>query len=66
MTAAEVQITESENDRVTRWRTETLERAGFDTDSATELAGRTDVDLHRAIALIEQGCSPELALRILI
>ena len=66
MTAAEVQITESENDRVTRWRTEALERAGFDTDSAVEVAGRTDIDLHRAIALIEQGCSPELALRILL
>jgi hypothetical protein len=66
MTAAEVQITESENDRVTRWRTETLERAGYDADSAAEVAARAEIDLHRAIALIEQGCSPELALRILL
>ena len=30
------------------------------------LAIRTDVDLHRATELVEHGCSPELALRILL
>ena len=65
MTAAEIQITESEHDRVVRWRAEALERAGYDVTSAAELAARPDVDLHRATALIEQGCTPELALRIL-
>jgi hypothetical protein len=65
MSAAEITI-ESEHDRVVRWRAETLERAGFDPDSAASLAARPEVDLHRAIALLEQGCTPELALRILL
>lgn len=65
MTAAELQITETEAERVQRWRTEELERAGYDTQSATELAGRHDVDLHRAVGLVEAGCSIELALEIL-
>jgi hypothetical protein len=65
MTAAEI-IIESENDRVVRWRAEALERAGFDHESAASLAERPDVDLHRATALLEQGCTPELALRILL
>ena len=65
MTAAEITI-ESENDRVVRWRAEAPERAGFDHDSAAALASRPDVDLHRATALLEQGCTPELALRILL
>ena len=66
MTAAEIQITESENDRVVRWRAESLERAGYEAKAAAELAARPDVHLHRATALIEQGCTPELALRILL
>ncbi|HEY7538255.1 MAG TPA: hypothetical protein VH721_09710 [Gaiellaceae bacterium] len=66
MTTTEIQIVETEQERVLRWRTEELERAGYDWRSAGELAARPDVDLHRAIALIEQGCTPELALRILL
>jgi hypothetical protein len=65
MSAAEVQVYESEEERVARWRAEALERAGYDSAAAAELAGRADVDLHRAIGLLENGCSPELALRIL-
>jgi hypothetical protein len=66
MSATEIQTAETEHERVVRWRTEALERAGYDRHSAAELAVRPDVDLHRAIALIEQGCTPELALRILL
>jgi len=65
MTAAQIQITETEAERVQRWRIEELERAGYDTQSASELAARNDVDLHRAVELIENGCSVELALEIL-
>lgn len=65
MTAAQIQITETEAERVQRWRVEELERAGYDTQSATELAERSDVDLHRAVELIEAGCSIELAVQIL-
>ena len=65
MTAAEIQITETEAERVQRWRVEELQRAGYDTQSATELAERNDVDLHHAVELVEAGCSIELALQIL-
>jgi hypothetical protein len=66
MSATEVHIRESESERVERWRAEALERVGYDTGSAAVLAARTDVDLHRAIELVEHGCSPEIALRILL
>jgi hypothetical protein len=42
-----------------------LERAGYSAEQAAELAGRTDVDLHHAIGLLEKGCSAEVALQIL-
>jgi hypothetical protein len=66
MPAAELNQTETETEKVARWRAEALERAGYDGASARELATRPEVDLHRAIALVEQGCPPEIALRILI
>jgi len=62
----ELQIAETETERVERWRAEALERAGYDLESALELAARPDVDLHRAIELVEAGCPAELALRILL
>jgi hypothetical protein len=60
----EVRLTEQE--LVEQWRAEELERAGYPARAAAELALRTDVDLHRAAELLEQGCSPELALQILL
>jgi len=65
VTAAQIQIEETEAARVIRWRAEELERAGYDADAAAELAARSDVDLHRATALLESGCPVELALQIL-
>jgi hypothetical protein len=66
MPAAELHSNETEQERIERWRAETLERAGFAVDDAAELASRHDVDLHTAIGLIEKGCPPEIALRILL
>jgi hypothetical protein len=63
--AAANPITE-ERDRVESWRREELERAGYPPDAAAKLAARDDVDLRRAISLLEHGCTPELALRILL
>lgn len=60
------EIVETELERVERWRTDELMRAGFDPASAFELAVRLDVDLHRATELVDRGCSPELALQILL
>jgi len=52
-------------DQIERWRMYELERAGFDIGLARELASRPDIDLHLAAELVERGCSPELASRIL-
>jgi hypothetical protein len=65
LSAAQIQITETEAERVVRWRAEELERAGYDSTTAAELAGRNEIDLHRAIELLELGCPVDLALQIL-
>lgn len=65
VTAVE-EIVETELERVERWRTEELLRAGYDPVAATDLGSRMDVDLHGAIELLERGCPPELAVRILL
>lgn len=64
MTAVE-EIVETELERVERWRTEELMRAGYDPAGALELAARPDIDLHAATGLLERGCPVELALQIL-
>jgi hypothetical protein len=56
----------TEVERIERWRAEELERAGYEPRAAGRLAVRHDVDLHTAIDLLQRGCSPELALRILL
>jgi hypothetical protein len=66
MAATELHIEETENDRIERYRAEELEKVGYDPISAVELAARHDVDLHQAISLIERGCPPETAVRILL
>lgn len=59
-------IVETELERVERWRAAELLRVGFAGDDAVALAAQSDVDLHEAIALVvERGCPPELAVRIL-
>jgi hypothetical protein len=60
------EIVETEQERVERWRSDELMRAGFDPASAVALAARPDIDLHRATELVDRGCSPELALQILL
>ena len=63
--ALEVLVRETEQERVERWRHEALVKDGYDPASAAQLAARNDVDLHRAIELVERGCPPETAVRIL-
>jgi len=60
------EIVETELERVERCRADELMRAGFDPSSALELAARLDVDLHAATELVDRGCTPELALQILL
>ena len=50
---------------VVRWRRGLLRRAGFEADLATELAAAEDIDLHELLGLVDRGCPPELAARIL-
>jgi hypothetical protein len=66
MPATDLDIRESELERVERWRAEELERAGYDRRHAAKIAARHDVDLHRAVELLKQGCPPELAADILL
>ena len=65
MAAAETDIAESESERIHRWRAEELQRAGYSSSQALELALRHDVDLHHAVDLLRRGCSVELAMKIL-
>lgn len=51
---------------VREWRREELLRAGYQLEHAEALGGRRDVDLHRARELVERGCAPDLAARILL
>jgi hypothetical protein len=64
-TADTTTLRPTEQELVERWRAQELERAGYSPDVAAELAMRGDVDLHRAIELLEKGCSPALAAEIL-
>jgi len=67
MSAAELEVLYvSEIDRIEQWRHEELGRAGYDPESALVLAASHDVDLHKAVGLLERGCSVELALQILL
>ncbi len=59
-------IVETEAERVERWRADELIRAGFDPDSAHKLAADLSVDIRRAAQMLEQGCTPDLALKILL
>ena len=67
MAAADLHVVnETEQDRVEHWRAEELVRAGFDPSDAIALAARHDIDLHLAVALVQQGCPYETAIDILI
>jgi hypothetical protein len=61
-------VTESvlEVELVEQWRLDSLERAGYDAESAAVLATSPEVDLHRAVSLVKQGCPVALALQILL
>jgi hypothetical protein len=47
------------------WRVEQLQAAGFARRTAEALACDRDYDLHAILGLIDHGCPPHLALRIL-
>ena len=59
-------VFEAESDRVTAWRACELLKAGYEPLMAVELAEHPEVDLHVALELVERGCQPDLAARILL
>ena len=50
---------------VNRWRRDQLVFSGFPVLLATRVSEDPRYDLHCLIQLVEQGCPPELAVRIL-
>ncbi len=54
-----------QGDSVVRWREERLLHAGYDAEAALVIAFDREVDLHLAVSLLERGCPPDTALRIL-
>jgi hypothetical protein len=56
---------EREGQAVVSWRREQLVGTGFPLPLADRLARDSRYDLHAVIELVERGCSPDLAVRIL-
>ena len=54
-----------EEEQIIGWRRAQLELAGFPARLATDIAVDARFDLHALIELVERGCRPELAVRIL-
>lgn len=50
---------------IVQWRRDRLAAAGFAEALAAELANSRQVDLHAVLDLIDRGCPPVLAARIL-
>jgi hypothetical protein len=53
------------HDEVITWRRDRLTAAGFDPALAAEVAADPQWDLHATLELVERGCPPRLAVRIL-
>jgi hypothetical protein len=58
-------VTRQETADVVAWRRTRLGDAGFDGELAEDLSRERGVDLHALIELVERGCPPPLAARIL-
>jgi hypothetical protein len=54
------------DDVVARWRLIVLLRAGYVWEDAVDLAMDTNVDLHLAVELVDNGCTSDVARRILL
>jgi len=56
---------EARVEQVAAWRRDQLLRSGFSVGLAARLVRDSRYDLHALIELVERGCPPELAIRIL-
>jgi hypothetical protein len=50
---------------VLAWRRTVLEQAGFEPGLAGRLAAEGGIDLHDLLNLVDRGCAPDVAVRIL-
>ena len=66
MTVEQLQQDGPTAEAVLDWRFEQLLRVGYDRREARLLSRRVDIDLHRAVDLLRDGCPQELALAILL
>jgi hypothetical protein len=63
--SAHTRTVDSEAKAVVAWRRQRLSAAGFDPSTADALARNSTVDLHAVLKLVDAGCPPSLAARIL-
>ena len=61
----QLEFRDGETAKVTGWRLHVLIEAGYPLETAERIAA-SDVDLHRAVELLGQGCTPEVAEKILL
>jgi hypothetical protein len=65
MLAMQERTSELRSPGVIPWRAKRLERAGFPAPLADALARDPRTDVHALLELVDRGCPPELAARIL-
>ena len=61
----QIEFRDGETAKVAGWRLHVLIEAGYPLETAERIAA-SDVDLHRAVELITQGCPTEVAEKILL
>ncbi len=57
---------DTDRERVIRWRVEQLASVGYSWPAAMVIAANTQIDLHEAVEIVQAGCHPEIAVRILL
>jgi hypothetical protein len=60
-----VELQEDQAARVEAWRLHVLLKAGYPLRVAERLA-KSQADLHHAVEILERGCTPHTAARILV
>jgi hypothetical protein len=58
-------VEQSDQSKVESWRLHVLMEAGYPLPLAERIAG-SEVDLHRAVELLRNGCAPDTAAEILL
>jgi hypothetical protein len=64
-TTGYIETEQSERSKVQGWRLHVLMEAGYPLPLAEKIAA-SEADLHRAVELLESGCTPQTAAEILL